>query len=316
MRVLTAGQWAAHGVSRPLLRSLQHSGDLVQLRHGVYATRNAVQWAGADQVRRHVLYLLAARATAGADTVASYQSAAVLHRIDLLRPPWSARPPRTVHPPQADQVTLTVPPSCRWERPKTSSVVFHSANVPKDQRTTRYGIPLTTPARTVADLARTLPFTDAVVAADCALHAEKLTRKQLTEVLDDCPRWPGIRQARRVLEFADERAESPLESAARVVFDQFGLDPPDLQAAVRLPQAAFRVDFYWPGRETGPGLVAEADGLLKYNDRADLIRQLERDRLLRDAGYRVVHFTWEELFARPGEVVDRIRRAAATPTSY
>jgi very-short-patch-repair endonuclease len=117
-----------------------------------------------------------------------------------------------------------------------------------------------------------------------------------------------------VLEFADERAESPLESAARVVFDQFGLDPPELQAPIRLPQAAFRVDFFWP--EQGAGLVAEADGLLKYDDRADLIRQLERDRLLRDAGYRVVHFTWEELFARPHEVVERIRRAAAAPTSY
>ncbi len=263
-----------------------------------------MHWAAADPVRRHVLRLLAAQATVGRPAVASFHSAAILHRIDLL-----TRPPE-------DMVTLTLPPDKPWNRARPSSVVFHSARVPKDQRTTLYGIPLTTPARTVADLARTLPFTDAVVAADCALHAEKLTRKQLTEVLDDCPRWPGIRQARRVLEFADERAESPLESAARVVFDQFGLDPPELQAAVRLPQAAFRVDFFWPDRETGSGLVVEADGLLKYNDRADLIRQLERDRLLRDAGYRVVHFTWEELFKTPETVVSRIRRAAAAPTSY
>ena len=300
MRVLTAAQWATHGVPRPLLRSLLYSGDLVQLRRGVYATRNAVDWAGADQVRRHVLYLLAARATAGADTVASYHSAAVLHRIDLLQLP------------PADRVTLTAPPSRRWERPKTASVVFHSALVPKEQRTTRYGIPLTTPARTVADLARTLPFTDAVVAADCALREEKLTRKELRDILDGCARWPGVRQARRVLEFADERAGSPLESAARVVFDQFGLDPPELQAAIRLPQAAFLADFFW----AKPNLVAEADGLLKYNDRTDLIRQLERDRLLRDAGYKVVHFTWAELFGRPETVVSRIRRAAAAPTPY
>jgi very-short-patch-repair endonuclease len=112
------------------------------------------------------------------------------------------------------------------------------------------------------------------------------------------------------VEFADERAESPLESAARVAFAEFGLDPPELQAAVFVPDAVFRVDFHWPAHR----LVAEADGLLKYSGHADLVRQFERDRLLRDAGYQVVHFTWAELFRTPEAVVGRIRRAVtATP---
>jgi hypothetical protein len=302
--VLSAEQWRNRGVSKPLVRSLTRSGDLVPLRRGVYATRGAVRWAGADPVRLHVLGLLAAQAAVGRQAVASFHSAAILHRIDLL-----VRPPETT-------VTLTLSPDKPWNRARPSSIVFHAALVPEDQRTTLYGIPLTTPARTVADLARTLPFTDAVVAADCALREEKLTRKELQNVLDTCHRWPGIKQARRVLEFADERAGSPLESAARVVFDQFGLDPPQLQAAIRLPRAAFRVDFFWPDSSQDTGLVAEADGLLKYNDRRDLIRQLERDRLLQDAGYRVVHFTWEELFGTPETVVRRIRRAAAAPAPY
>jgi hypothetical protein len=300
MQVMTAQQWSALGVSRPMIRSLSRSGGLVLMRRGVYATRSAVQWAQADQVRRHVLDLLAARATVGRVAVAGYQSAAVLHRIDLLNSP------------AAKNVTLIVPPSGRWERSKTSGLVFHSAAVPRDQLTSLYGLPVTTPARTVADLARTLPFTDAVVAADCALREEKLTKRQLDRVLDGCARWPGVRQARRVLEFADERAESPLESAARVVFHQYGLDPPELQAAIRTPGAAFRVDFLWPG----PSLIAEADGLLKYAGRSDLISQLERDRQLRDAGYRVVHFTWKELFGTPGTVVGALRRAAAAVTPY
>lgn len=300
MRVMTAEQWKAHGVSTPLIRSLTRTGDLVQMRHGVYATNAAVRWAGNDPVRRHFLHVLAARVTVRQDAVVSYQSAAVLHRLDLLRlPPHNG-------------VTLTVPPSRRWERGKSASIVFHSAELPAEHLTRIYGVPLTTPARTVADLARTLPFTDAVVVADSALREDKTTRAELGKILASCSRWPGVRQARRVVEFADEGSESPLESVARVVFDQFGLDPPELQATIFTPNRAFRVDFLWREHK----VIAEADGLLKYNGRRDYIKQLERDRCLQDAGYKVVHFTWQELFKTPEAVNERIRRAIAATTPY
>jgi len=42
---------------------------------------------------------------------------------------------------------------------------------------------------------------------------------------------------------------------------------------------------------------------------SDPIAQFERDRLLRDAGYKVVHFTWRELFDTPEIVIARIRQA-------
>lgn len=296
----TTGHWRARGVSKQQIRTLTRSGDLVQLRQGVYATRTAVQWAGADQVRHHLLHVLAARATAGRDAVASYQSAAILHRLDLLESPPVSR------------VTLTVPPSRRWERAKSAEIVFRCAELPAEQVTRLYDVPVTTVTRTVADLARTLPFTDAVVLADSALRAEKTTKARLDMALDGCARWPGVKQGRRVVKFADERAESPLESAGRVVFDQFGLEPPELQATVITAGGAFRVDFLWRAHR----LVAEGDGLLKYRDRANLIRQFDRDRLLRDAGYKVVHFTWAELFKAPEIVIGRIRRAAAVTTSY
>jgi Protein of unknown function (DUF559) len=298
--VATAGQWRADGVPPDLLRSLVRSGDLVRMRRGVYATKKAVDWASGDQARTHALRIFAVRATVGDAAVASFHSAAVLRRLDLLTPPAS------------DAVTLTLPSARAWNRLASVGVVFHSADLPPDQLATLYNLPVTTAARTVVDLARTLPFKDAVVVADSALHAEQATKPELRRVMDACASWPGVKQARRVVAFADERAGSVLESAARVVFDEFGLDPPDLQVTIHLPHDAFLVDFYWPEH----GVVAEADGLAKYTAGGDLVAQFRRDRLLRDAGYKVVHFTWRELTKTPELVITRIRQAFSARVAY
>src|ERR1700733_12459765 len=97
-------RWRAQGVPTQLIRSLTRSGDLVQQRRGVYATKRAVEWAGTDATRLHVLRVLAARATVGHHAVASYRSAAILHHLDLLRSPPN------------DLVTLTLPPDKPWNR--------------------------------------------------------------------------------------------------------------------------------------------------------------------------------------------------------
>jgi hypothetical protein len=204
-------------------------------------------------------------------------------------------------------VTLTLPPAKKWNRAKPADIVFHASELPKEHVTRLYNLPVTTVARTVADLARTLPFMDAVVVADSALNQEKTSKPEILQVLQKCNGWPGVRQARRALEFADERAESPLESAARVVFAEAGLDPPELQVTIHGERAQFaaRVDFLWRAQK----VIAEADGLVKYNDRKDLLNERERDHQLREAGYIAVHFTWRDLFQTPDEVITRLRNA-------
>ena len=282
------------------MRSLVRSGDLVRMRRGVYATRRAADWAEGNQTRAHVLRALAIRATVGRAAVVSYQSAALLHGLSLLDSP------------PIDTVMLTLPTAKSWNRPAAAGVVFHCADLPPGHVTRLYNLPVTTAARTVVDLARTLPFVDAVVVADSALHAEKTAKPELRQILDSCVSWPGVRQARRVVSFADERAGSALESAARVVFDESGLDPPELQVTIHLPAHAFLVDFFWRAHR----VIVEADGLAKYAADKDLIAQFQRDRLLRDAGYKVVHFTWRELFKTPELVIARIRQAFAFPGAY
>jgi hypothetical protein len=317
--VLSARQWRARGISPPLLRSLVRSGELIRMRQGVYATKRAADWAGADPVRAHALKVLAAMATAGGtgtgtgagetratggasgNAVASYHSAALLHRLSLLTSPSPSPSPSTV--------TLTL--AKKWNRARPADVVFHASELPQEHVTRLYNLPVTTVARTVADLARTLPFMDAVVVADSALNQEKTSKPEILRVLEKCNGWPGVRQGRRALEFADERAESPLESAARVVFAEAGLDPPELQVTIHGERAQFaaRVDFLWRAQK----VIAEADGLVKYNDRQDLLNERERDHQLREAGYIAVHFTWRELFQTPEDVIARLRNALGAP---
>jgi hypothetical protein len=169
----------------------------------------------------------------------------------------------------------------------------------------RYGLPVTSVARTVADLARTSPFMDGVVVADSALHAGKTTDAELAGVLAACRSWPGIDRARRVVAFSDHRSESVLESCARVTFDERGLPPPELQVDIGDDGFIGRVDFCWLEHLT----IAEADGMLKYANPARAAAQLQRDQLLREAGYKVVHFTWRQLFRETERVIARIRDA-------
>ena len=90
--------------------------------------------------------------------------------------------------------------------------------MPAQHVTSHLGMPLTTAARTVVDLARTMPFRAGIVAADSALHQRLATRDELLSVLAVCTRWRGTLIAAEVIAFADTRSESPLESIARVVF--------------------------------------------------------------------------------------------------
>jgi hypothetical protein len=175
--------------------------------------------------------------------------------------------------------------------------------LPSSHVALRNKVPVTTPARTVVDLARTMPFKAGVVTADSALFRGITTRADLLSVVDAMTRWPGIDKAREVVEFADARAESAFESVARVAFDDWGLPPPELQALVGGDgEIIARVDFYWREHAT----IAEADGALKYEDPDRARQQLERDARLRAAGFEVVHFTWRDLHATTSAVMWRI----------
>jgi hypothetical protein len=243
--IVSTAQLLAAGKSHTQIATAVERGSLIRLGRGVFARSEVARQFLDRPDGEHLVKAIAALAVCGSGAVLSHQSAARIHGIDLVG--W---------PPAG--VTVTCPPERGWRgRP---GITVHAINVPAGQLTSAWSIPITTPTRTVVDLARQLDFRSGVVAADSALHRKLTTRQELREVLAACARWRGIRRATEVVEFADSRAESPLESIARVVFRDCGLPPPDLQVWLGgVVEPVGRVDFYWKRYRT----VAEVDGDLK-----------------------------------------------------
>jgi predicted transcriptional regulator of viral defense system len=293
--IRTAAELKAKGKSPDQITNLTHRGTLVRVRRGVYARGDMAAQVLSSPNGAQVLGAAAELLAVGPGAVASHESAAWIHGVDLL-----ARPDRDM---AASKVTLTRAPG--HNRSGRPGVRVHSAELPADHVTLEYGMPVTTVARTIIDLGRSLEFRAGVVAADSALRQRLVTEADLKKVLTECERWSGINRAADVVAFANGLAESVLESLARVVFRDCGLPPPELQVWAGGAEVVGRVDFLWRQFRT----IAEVDGRMKYDDPSRAVKQLDRDRQLRDAGYEVVHFSWQHINENHGYVNTTIRKA-------
>jgi hypothetical protein len=171
------------------------------------------------------------------------------------------------------------------------------------------GLRVTTLARTVLDMAIAGSHGQAVVMADAALrrndHAIEGVPRTLTTVDDlrhelsliSAPH--GSAKARRVIEFADGRADRPGESLSRVAMDVAHLPAPQLQVTlVGASGRKYVVDFWWPAAN----LIGEFDGDAKYSDPAFLRGRTPEQALrdekareddLRAAGHRMSRWGWK-----------------------
>ena len=287
--VVGRAQVRAAGVGDAEVRRLVRSGRWTVLRRGVYIDSDRLAEVG--PVAAHAA---AARLALGGRGVASHRTAAALHGLALLGPPGPAH--------------LTVVPGVL--SPRTApDLRLAAAGLPSHHVADVAGLPVTTPARTVVDLGRSLPFRAAVVVADSALRRGITERAELDLVLRDCWTWPGIRRAARVVGFAADGSDSALESLCRVVFRDGGLPAPRQQTVLVDPRDGWfaRVDFCWEGF----GTVVEADGRLKYDDPDALWREKLRQERIEDLGYTVLRVTWAQIVHRPAETVARVLRAFA-----
>lgn len=222
------------------------------------------------------------------ESVISEDSAAALWGLPLLRRP--ARP------------SITMRGSDGGGQPAANA---HAAALVESEIGRWLGVWLTRPARTVVDVARNFGVRAGLVAADAALHEGLTTRRALELEVRRETGWPGVRAARRVVELADPRAESPLESLTRLLAIDHGLPTPQLQVWIDTDRGAYRVDALWADRR----VVLEADGMIKYGTSGELAREKLRQEALERAGYRVVRVLWDDVWRSPERTAARIRDA-------
>ncbi len=222
----------------------------MRIGRGFYATAELAATTVRLGFGEHFLSAYAAIGALGPGAVASHRTAAHIHGLDLLTGPGRI-------------VTLTRPPG-RGSRSAKSGVHLHVARLATGHVSHRFGLPITTVARTVVDLARTTSFREGVVAADSALHQHLTSKKELLGVLADCRRAPGSFMAAQVVEFADGLAESALESIARAAFHDCRLPAPararaQLRRDKKLREAGYEVvHFDWREINSDPAAVASS----------------------------------------------------------
>jgi hypothetical protein len=283
------------GYNSDEVRRLAERGELLRLRRGAYARDPKLS---VEQRHRRLIQATVPLLQDGA--VISHGSAAVLHGL----PVW---------PSAVSQVNVT---RDRLGGGKNRTQVrVHGARLAGNDVTSIDGFALTSLGRTVLDLCRTLPIEQAVAAGDRAL-GYGLVVEVLEEALSQLGRSPGVRSARRAISLMDARSESAGESVSRVriVFD--GLPVPEPQADITGPDGRFvaRVDFLWKEQRT----VGEFDGKIKYGrllkpgQRIEdvVFEEKKREDAIRDLGWNVVRWLWEDLH-RPGVLRDRLERAFA-----
>ena len=263
------------GVSRSRLRSAGYR----RLGAGLY------RWVGLKESPLVTLAAVARRLPAGA--AFSGLTAAWLHGLDVA---------------PCDPIEVTIPEPIGSSRRAGASVRRAALDV--DEVIIRRGMPTTSALRTVVDLGGKTPLTEGVVAADLFLHAELVSVTELRTYIAEHPKAKGVARLRRVVDLAEPKAESAMESRLRMLLVLAGLPRPEVQVPIRDDEGRFlgRPDLIYRGRR----LAIEYDG---GNHRDRLVDDNRRQNGLISAGFRVLRFTAADVYGTPHAVAMQVRQA-------
>jgi very-short-patch-repair endonuclease len=274
--VVAAWQLLRLGFTRRQIECRLASGRLHAIHRGVYAVGHRVLDSRGVQ--------MAAVLACGRSAVLSHRAAARL---------WAIRPD------SRRAIDVTVPGPGRRPRDRISVHAVRALD-PRD-RAVIEGIPVTTLARTLLDLAEVVPEDHVARAIEEAARRRIFDLRALEELLARSPGRRGRRRLRGALEdhIIEPATRSELERRFFALCREAGLPRPMVNTLVE----GYEVDFYWPDIR----LVAELDSFESHGTRRAFERDRERDATLMLAGHRVVRITWRQVTRSPAKLVARLR---------
>jgi very-short-patch-repair endonuclease len=271
-------QLLAAGFSRQAIEHRIARGRLHRLFPGVYAV-------GRPDVNQHGRWMAAVLAC-GPRALISHGSAAAL---------WAIRASleRRIH------VSVPAPLA-----PRTAGIAVHRrARLGPADVTKRHGIPVTSPALTLVDLALSLTEAQLEAAINEADKLDLIDPEALRSAVDRMPSRPGRARLREILDrLTLTLTDSELERLFLPIVRRADLPAPRTQQTV----SGFRVDFFWPEL----GLVVETDGLRYHRTPAEQARDRIRDQAHVAAGLTCLRFTNAQVRFEPDRVERTLRTVA------
>jgi len=235
---------------------------------------------------------LAAVLAAGPDAVLSHRSAGRL---------WELLP----GPPSLPETT----------RPRSGSrrpgIVVHRAALPPDEVTEVDGIPVTSPFRTLFDLAAVVRKRQLERAMNEAEIRQLTDRLSLVDLL---ARYPGKRGSKVVRDLLASQepagiTQSELEELFVAFLDTHGLPRPRFNATLPLRGRLLRPDCVWVDRR----LIVELDGRAVHGTEQAFELDRRRDRELLAESWRSTRVTWLQLKDEPEAIAADLRGLLAAP---
>jgi very-short-patch-repair endonuclease len=272
------------GLSEAVVGGWVAAGHLHRVHHGVYA----VGHAGLTPEGRW----LAAVKACGPDAILGRTCSLMLFELWPVR---DRRPEVTVPHGQ-----VRAPAGIRVHRTRS----LHPEDVVRHR-----GIPTTSAARTIMDLAATLedvPLRRLMSRAQ-SMHLTNL--RLLASQLDRAAGRPGRARFARVLATQPPATRSELEDRVHDLLAAAGLAPPHVNVPLHLDGRRVIPDFRWPEHH----LIVEADSAQWHDTPQARIDDAERQALLEAHGEHVLRITWQQATAHAAQTVRRVAAALALP---
>jgi very-short-patch-repair endonuclease len=278
--VIARGQLLELGFSDPAIRHRIANGRLHPIWRGVYAV-------GRPRPGRHGLWMAAVLAC-GPGAYLSDRSAAAL--LGIL--------PATGGP-----INVSVS-SARCPRARAGIRIHRRQGLVDADVTRHLGIPVTSPALTILDLAPSLSRGQLERAIGEADKRDLIDPESLRRELERFAKRPGVAALRETLDrHTFTMTDSELERRFLPIARRAGLSLPLTQLMVN----GFRVDFYWPEL----GLVVETDGLRYHRTAAQQAEDRRRDQTHAAAGLTPLRFTRAQVRFEPDRVQGVLEAVAA-----